>query len=111
MSDKNKDSKVKGIGSSKQSKEIERLRSVEDIKEIEKAKTVEAIKGAIGISGVRTTRSISPSEREHIFKMIQEEAEKLFPDGSIMSAKKEMIKSAVKMAIEAGILDEEDLKK
>lgn len=79
--------------------------------------SVTSIKGATGVGGVgkaggvtkrKGTRVMSMAEREQLFAMINEEADKLFADGSPLAAQKDMLKQAVKMAVDSGLIDDEE---
>jgi hypothetical protein len=60
------------------------------------------------VSGVqRATGSISAADRAKMFKMVEEEANKMFEGQNIPNQKQETIKNAVKRTIKAGELDEE----
>ena len=56
----------------------------------------------------RPTRPMTPEEREHLFKLIHEEAEKLFGPNGLPQSQRDTVETAVKMAIEASIVEEED---
>lgn len=79
---------------------------------------VDSVKSVTKTSGVGGTRAIgaaggriSPAQREAIFEIVQEEADKLFKNGAIAPEKRKQVEDAVKMAIDAGILDEEEIEK
>lgn len=59
----------------------------------------------------RNTRILTPEQKEQLFALIEEEAEKMFGDDGLPEAKKKTVKGAVKMAIEAGMMTEEEEEK
>lgn len=64
-----------------------------------------------GIAGTQGRAGrITPEQRQQIYQLIEEEAEKLFAGDAIPETKKESIKGAVRMVIEGGIIEEEDKK-
>lgn len=61
--------------------------------------------GSVGTAGTE----ITPELREQLFQMIDEEADKLFGDDNEAAEKrKKTVKGAVKMALESGVLPEEE---
>jgi hypothetical protein len=77
---------------------------------VDPVKATSGVAGTSAVGGVRarkSTRMMSMAEREELFKMVSEEADKLFPPGTLPKHKKEVIEGAVKMAIDAAITDEE----
>jgi hypothetical protein len=97
---------VKGTGSTTN---VQGADSVGSVSGIKPTSAVGGVKGAGAIGKRRATRIMSPAEREAIFRMISEEADKLFEGSPMSEEKKEVLKSAVKMAVDAGIVtDEQD---
>ncbi len=72
--------------------------------------SVGAVKGAGAVGKRRATRIMSTAERENLMRLISEEADKMFEGSNISPEKKEVLKSAVKMAVDAGIVTEADSK-
>lgn len=69
--------------------------------------SIKTTQQTIGAGRVRkATRPLTAAEREHIFQLIDEEAKKLFGQKGLPESKKTTITNAVKMAIDAGIVDE-----
>lgn len=52
----------------------------------------------------RPTRPMTAAEREVLFKLVQEEAEKMFAESSLPPDKRQKVETAVKMAIDGGLL-------
>jgi hypothetical protein len=74
---------------------------------IQATQGIGAIKGT-GIAGKRrSTRIMSAAEREQLFKMINEEADKLFDSSGLSEEKRSVLKEAVKMAVDSGLIDDE----
>lgn len=86
---------------------------IQSTKTVESAKvgSVEQVKettGRASVGGVRrSTRIMSAKEQQQLFQMIDEEAEKMFGSGMTESRKRK-VTGAVKMAIEASIIKEDE---
>lgn len=102
---------VKKIGD----KKIDSLNPTKGPDSVSKTQGVDPVKATTGVTGTsavggvrarKSTRMMSMTEREELFKMVAEEADKLFPPGTLPKHKKEVIEGAVKMAIDAAITDE-----
>lgn len=55
----------------------------------------------------RPTRPMTAAEREHLFKLIHEEADKMFGPNGLPESQRHTVESAVKMAIDASIVEDE----
>ena len=64
-------------------------------------------KRSVGVIG-RSTRRLSPAEHQQLLSLIEEEAERLFGDEALPDSKKETVKGAVKMAIEASMTEDSE---
>lgn len=65
------------------------------------AATSAASPGSVG-------RKITPEMKEQLLQLIDEEADKMFGSDEAPASKKATLKGAVKMAIEAGLLPEDE---
>jgi len=90
--------KGKKVGSTK-SVATEKIDSVKSVKKATAASRSSAIGGK--------STALSQETREKIHELVREEADKLFKEGKIAPGKRQQVEEAVKMAIDAGILDEE----
>jgi len=99
------DKKIKGISGTNKTDSVDKLKSVDEVK---KTEMVKGIKSAQGIALRRATTLMTSAEREKFFKMIDEEAEKLAAQGAIPKKDKAIVTQAVKMAVDSGMLPEED---
>ena len=104
MTKKKGDKKIGGVKSAKVTTGIEGTQQVGEVSKVKKAAQVSAVKGAGAVKGARVDNQLSSADRDQIFDMIGEEAEKLFGK----SKQREVVENAVKMAIDAGIIDEEE---
>lgn len=105
MTKKRSDNSVGGVGG---------LKSTRGVKETDAVKSVEGISATGGVgavsratsSGRRSTRLMTLEEREKLFALIDEEANKLLASGKIPESKRQLVKEAVKMAVDSGLVDE-----
>jgi len=77
-----------------------RLGSVSEVGKTQNKSGVDAIKGG--------SHSITPAQRDNILRMVEEEAEKLFENAKLSPQQKKTARSAVKMAIDASVMAEEE---
>lgn len=105
---------VKKVGGTSRSSGTSGALPVQATKTVESAKvgSVEQVRGAERKEGVKSAagssiRALTPEQQEQIFQLIDEEADKMFADSGVPAKKKEKVKDAVKMAIEAGIIRDE----
>ncbi|HQH26606.1 MAG TPA: hypothetical protein PLP17_04345 [Oligoflexia bacterium] len=91
--------------------------SIQSTRSIESTKIgeVEQVKAADSRSGVgavrRSTRQLTPEQQQELLAMINEEADRMFDEGTLPRSKKDTVKGAVRMAIEASMVEEEETKK
>ena len=90
---------------------------------VQSTKTIESSKiGGVGqVRGTERTApaggvspsvsGITPKQRDQLFKMVDEEADKMFGPEGLPESKKEAVKGAVKMVIDAGVVEEEGKEK
>ncbi len=105
MTKKIGDKKISGVTSPTGTKGIESTEGVSGIKGIRPATGVGAAGSIGGVGRRRATRLMTAAEREHLFNMINEEADKLESQGIIPKGQKEAVSKAVRMAVDAGIVD------
>lgn len=96
----------KGPGSTSPIEKAQPVQSsgVESVQSVGKAQQKE---GAARIR--RPTRPMTAAEREHLFQLIQEEADKMFggPNG-LPESKRKVVEGAVRMTVDAAISDDEE---
>ena len=56
----------------------------------------------------RPTRPMTAAEREHLMRLVHEEADRMFGPNGLPSAQRETLESAVRMTLEASTADEEE---
>lgn len=100
-----RDTKIGGIQSTKKTSEIDPTTGIESVSGVKATSGITGI-GKAERSGVRRpTRTMTLEEREELFRMIDEEAAKMFGAGGIPAEKRELVQTAVKMAVDSGLLD------
>jgi hypothetical protein len=106
MGNNDDEAKIGGIKGTQASSAIKRTAEVEQVQRTEKTAAVDKISG-VGLSSNRKkTTMMTAAEREELFKLIEEEAKSLLGDAP--DSQREAVTESVKMAIDAGILDEEE---
>ncbi len=96
---------------------IQRTGSVEKSTPVQSSKVggVSDVKGAKAQSEVkrvrRPTRPMTAAERDHLFKIIHEEADKLFGANGLPESQRHTLENAVKVTVDASIIEEEEDKK
>jgi hypothetical protein len=113
MSTKDDDSKKKitGVGSSASTKGV---KATESVSEIDKVKEAAAIKGIAGISGVGKAGplgNITFEQRAKLMTIVTEETERLIAQGVIPKSQRDVVEQAVKMVIDASLLEPSEDKK
>ena len=107
MTKKIGDKKVTGVKSTKETSGVEGTEAVSGVADIKATAGVGGVRRT-GTVGVRTTRTMTLAEREELLKLVNEEADKLFADGALPQSRRKAVESAVKMAIDAGLLPEDE---
>ena len=105
---KDKKGKLGGIKSTSSSDIVKRAEAVSDIKKVKKTASIGKVKGAGRITGQKGIRTLSSADREMLRAMIDEEAQTLFSTSGFSKKQQETIIKAVKMAVDMGIIDEEE---
>jgi hypothetical protein len=111
MTKKIGDKKVGVVQSTRQTTNVEGAGAVSNVGNVKATSAVGGIKRSSGITKERLTRSMSAAEREELFRMINEEADKMFGSEGVPEARRQVVETAVKMAIDAGIVVDEEEKK
>lgn len=109
MSDKRKPTKIDRISPSKGTRRVD---PTEAIRSVDAVRPTARVSGVAQVGGVRTAprseRALTRTERDKLLGMIREEADRLFAGGSLPKAQREIVKRAVTMAVDAGIIVEEE---
>ena len=117
MTEDQSNKKIGKISSTAQTKAVTPAQAVDETQSIDKVqavgatKSVGALRGTQGISKGRGTHVMTLEEREQLLRTIDEEAAKMFGPGALPMRKKDVITKAVKMAIDSGLLGQEDEEK
>lgn len=110
MSKKSDNGKIGAIQGSRGAETVQRPESVGTIGEVKATSSVGSIKGPGGVKR-RPTRIMSSDERNDLFRIINEEADKLFEGSKIPEEQRKALKEAVKMAVDSGLVEEESKSK
>ncbi|RMG44398.1 MAG: hypothetical protein D6719_01910 [Candidatus Dadabacteria bacterium] len=102
------DKTVGGVTSTKGTRGVKGTEAVSEVERVKKTEEVGRV-GKVGAAGKRRpTRTMSSAEREELFRIINEEADKMFADSPIPPEEREAVKNAVKMAVDAGLIPEDE---
>lgn len=110
MTKKIGDKKIGGVQSTTETKSIGATTGVEGVGGVKSISGIGGVGASSKIGRRRTTKILSAADREHLFKMINEEAEKLFGASGMSSSERNVLADAVKMSIDAGIVEDEESK-
>lgn len=105
---KKRDTRISGVTSTERTKSVDQADAVGGVDAVKPAGSVGRVErtGAVRRRGV--TRVMSSAEREELFRIVNEEAEKLFSESEMSQEKKKAVASAVKMAIDLGMAGEDE---
>lgn len=102
-----KKGKIGGVKGTGGARGIEKASQVSEVQEVKKT---EGVSGPVGTGAVgrrKLTRTMSAAERDALFEMIDEEAEKLFGKSGLSQETREVVQQAVKMAVDAATVEDE----
>lgn len=99
--------KVGEVSKSTSTKEVQKSQAIQNVDKTSSVGNVGGV-GSVGAIGKRgTTRLMSFNEREELFKMISQEADKLFSKSGLPPEQREAIEEAVKMTIDASLTEDD----
>jgi 3-oxoacyl-(acyl-carrier-protein) synthase len=97
-----------------------KIGKVDNSKTVKRVDTTEAVEKTSGVGGVQSVtrvekagsitsagRIVSEKERQRLLRMVEEEAEDLLNDSGLSKKKKDIIKDAVAIAIDSGLIVKE----
>jgi hypothetical protein len=100
---------IKKVGSNPPSKVTETKTTGIDAVKSAKVGEVSNVNQANATSKFRaSTREITPELKKQLFQMIEDEAEKILAGDGISEKRKSKVKSALRMAIDAGNVSDEE---
>ena len=108
MTKKIGDKKIGGVQSTTETRGVGATSGVEGVGGVKSITGIGGVGSTSRVGRRRTTKILSAADREHLFKMINEEAEKLFGASGMSSGERTVLADAVKMSIDAGIVDEDE---
>jgi hypothetical protein len=109
--DKDKEKKVGAIGASDSTKGVRSTEAVSDVDKVKATSAVGKVSAVSGIGAAGAVGKISLEQRDKLMTIVSEEAAKLAAQGVIPKSQKEIVEQAVKMAIDASLLESPDDKK
>ena len=108
MGKKSDDGKIGAVKGPSSTTTVQGADEVGSVGGVKATAGVGGVKGAGAIGKRRPTRGMSMEERDNLFRLIDEEADKLFADSAISEEKKQVLKSAVRMAVDSGLAAEDE---
>lgn len=106
--DNDKNSAISGVTGATSTQSIEHLSAVSHVEKTEKTSAISAIKGVDSSTKTHNIGEVTSENKEKIFKMLHEEADKLFRTTKITEQKRNVIEKAVQMAIDSAVVDEKE---
>lgn len=100
------DDKKKKVGDVNRTQNLSHIQKSESIREIKQTGKITGV-GSVSGGNRRPTRVMSAREREELFKMVEEEAEKIFAASGVSKEQREAIELAVKKTIDAAVIEED----
>lgn len=100
--------KITGVKGTGMPEGVERAGAISEVEKAKKTAPVAGVRGLGALGKARATRIMSSAEREAIFHLIHEEADRLFGKGGMSARQREVVETAVKMAVDAAIIEDED---
>lgn len=104
---KDKKGTINGVNKAGSAKGV---KATESISEIDKVREATAVQGVSGISGIRGTSGVGAirfDQRDKLYTMISQEADKLAAQGIIPKSQREVVEKAVQMAIDAALVEDD----
>lgn len=100
------DKKIGRVDPNDITKEIKESGAVHGVSSVKSTDRVKGITDT-GLPRKRNaTRVMTLAEREELFKLVSEEAKKIFPEGTLPESKREIIEGAVKMALDSVLVED-----
>lgn len=103
----NKKGKVGGIRSTTTTQSVEKTTAVGDVEKVEKAKAVTSVRGAGAVGKAGRVGTLTLAQRQVLFQMIDEESEKLFGKSNLPLEHRKIVETAVKMAVDTALVDDD----
>ena len=104
MGKKVDDKKIGGVKLTRETTAVLGTEAVSEVSGVKATSGVVSVRGAGAIGQRRPTRTMSLEEREALFKLIEEEAESLFGHSAISNSQRQVVKTAVIMAVDSGLI-------
>lgn len=100
-----KKEKVGEVKSTSRARSVARTEQVEGVEQVESTSAVLGVGGVKGIGKTGSVKALSIDQRDRILSLITEEADRLAKEGAIPKSQRAVVEQAVKMVIDAAMLD------
>ncbi len=108
MTKKKDDKKIGAVGSSQSTKGVKSTESVSEVDKVKGASSVRGVSGVSRVGGAGALGAITLEQRDRLMSLVAEEADKLAAQGVIPKSQREIVEQAVKMVIEASLIEPPD---
>jgi len=106
MTKKPEDKKVGTVGKAPRAKGVSETQAVGEVDGVEKTSSVGGVKGVSGVGKTGSVSALSFANRDKLMNLVAEEAERLSKTGAIPKSQKAIVERAVKMVIDAALIDD-----
>ena len=101
------DKTIGGIKGPSRTKNVDETREIQRVSRVAPTGSIGKVGTVQGIGRRQATRTMSLEEREELFKMIDEEAERMFGNGVLSPERRSIVQQAVKMAVDSGLMEKD----
>lgn len=106
--DKDKEKKVGAVSASHTTKSVSKTEAVADVDKVKATSAVGRVSGVKGVGATSGIGKISLEQRDKLMSIVTEEAAKLAAQGVIPKSQREIVEQAVKMVIDASLVETPD---
>jgi hypothetical protein len=105
MTKKIGDKKISGVKAATKASSLQETGSVSNVQSVKRTAGVGGVQATGGVAKRGATRAMTYAERQEFLRLIDEEADKMAAAGILPASKKEILKSAVRMTVQASEID------
>lgn len=100
--------KIRGVKGTETPETIQRAGAVSEVEKTQKTAPVAGVRAASALGKTRGVQALTAAQREAVFTMVHEEADRLFGKSGLSKKQRDVVEAAVKMAIDSVLLEEDD---
>lgn len=106
-----KKGKVGEVKSTSRAREVARTEHVDGVDKVESTAGVLGVGGVRGVGRTGSVKALSMDQKDRLLSLITEEADRLAKEGAIPTSQRSVVEKAVKMVIDAAMLDMDEVGK